>query len=222
MSKKREGKERAFGALPGANAPLSLSDLRQLSADELMDGVDLAAAWQRLEACGEESPGDSSLLRAPALLKNIPARRSRWRAATPWQRKVALQKAARPPTSTVFIAYTRKDRAVANDLATYLEARGVQVWWDHEFYPGDNFHDLILQALDGAKAVIVIMSNDAARSPWVRDEARRAAKQGKLITLHVPTFDPKNLPLGLGDQPLVSVGDRDRLMGKLISSSRQF
>ena len=65
--------------------------------------------------------------------------------------------------------------------------------------------------------VIVIWSEDAAASPWVRDEARRAARQKKLITVHVPGFDPADIPLGFGDHHSESIADRDRLIAALVA-----
>jgi hypothetical protein len=63
--------------------------------------------------------------------------------------------------------------------------------------------------------VIVIWSADSAASPWVRDEARRAARQKKLITVHVPGFDPAQVPLGFGDNHSESIQDRKRLLAAL-------
>ena len=93
-------------------------------------------------------------------------------------RRQALVSAAQTPSyPSVFISYSRKDKAMAKALADDLAAAGVPVWWDREIYPGDDFHNAIVTALDQAQVVIVIWSEDAAASPWVRDEARRAARQ---------------------------------------------
>jgi hypothetical protein len=131
------------------------------------------------------------------------------------RRRKALVDAARSPLASVFISYSRTDRAIAKDLAEYLRAEGVSVWWDREIYPGDDFNDAIVKALDEAQWVIVIWSEVSARSPWVRDEARRAARQKKLITLHVPGFDPDMIPLGLGEHHSESIEDREQLIGAL-------
>ena len=134
------------------------------------------------------------------------------------QRRQALMTAAHTPRyPSVFISYSRKDKAVAKALADDLDAAGVPVWWDREIYPGDDFHNAIVTALDQAQVVIVIWSEDAAASPWVRDEARRAARQKKLITVHVPGFDPADIPLGFGDHHSESIEDRDRLIAALVA-----
>jgi TIR domain len=95
----------------------------------------------------------------------------------------------------VFISYSQQDRAVAQALATALTALGIKVWWDVELYAGEDFHDAILEALNAAKAVVVIWSKPATASRWVRGEADHAAAQGKLIPLHVPDFERQFLPI---------------------------
>ena len=84
-------------------------------------------------------------------------------------RRQALVSAAQTPRyPSVFISYSRKDKVIAKALADDLAAAGVPVWWDREIYPGDDFHNAIVTALDQAQAVIVIWSADSAASPWVR------------------------------------------------------
>jgi hypothetical protein len=133
------------------------------------------------------------------------------------ERKKALLAAAKAPGfPSVFISYSRKDKAVAKALAEDLSAAGAPVWWDREgVLPGDNFAAAILSAIDAAQRVIVIWSDDAAKSPWVRDEARRAARQNKLITVHVPGFDAEKIPFGFGDYHSESIEDRGRLIEAL-------
>jgi len=133
-------------------------------------------------------------------------------------RRQALMSAAQTPRyPSVFISYSRKDKPIAKALADDLAAAGVPVWWDREIYPGDDFHNAIVTALDEAQAVIVIWSEHSAASPWVRDEARRAARQKKLITVHVPGFDPANIPLGFGDNHSESIEERGRLLATLVA-----
>jgi hypothetical protein len=133
------------------------------------------------------------------------------------RRQALLAAAQTPRYPSVFISYSRKDRTAAKALADDLASAGVPVWWDREIYPGDDFHNAIVTALDQAQVVIVIWSEDAAASPWVRDEARRAARQKKLITVHVPGFDPADIPLGFGDHHSESIEDRGRLIVALVA-----
>jgi hypothetical protein len=111
--------------------------------------------------------------------------------------------------TAVFISYARHDRSLVRELASDLRAASVSVWWDYELYAGDNFHDAILAALDAAHAVVVVWSDTSVRSLWVRDEATRALRQGKLVATHLPSFNLENLPLGFGQIHSTDVYDRE-------------
>jgi predicted nucleotide-binding protein len=131
-------------------------------------------------------------------------------------RRQALIAAAQTPRyPSVFISYSRKDKPIAKALADDLAAAGVPVWWDRDIYPGDDFHNAIVKALDEAQAVIVIWSEHSVASRWVRDEARRADRQNKLFTVHVPGFNPGDIPLGFGDNHSESIEERGRLLAAL-------
>jgi hypothetical protein len=120
-----------------------------------------------------------------------------------------------PRPADVVVSYSRRDSALAEPLIVYLRGQGINVWWDRELYSGEDLHDAIVAALDAAKAVIVIWSDAAAGSMWVRDEARRAAKKSKLITAHVPGFDLEKIPLGFGERRCDCVEDRAQLIRAL-------
>ncbi len=80
-------------------------------------------------------------------------------------------------------------------MAEALKVRGFDVWWNSELYAGYKFPQKIVAELDKAKAVVVIWSDDAVTSDWVRSEAERARTQKKIIAAHVPGFNPlKILP----------------------------
>ncbi len=82
----------------------------------------------------------------------------------------------------VFISYSKFDRAIAQSLADDLKAEGFDVWWDFELYAGDDFHEMIRAEIAVAKAVVVIWSQTAVASKWVRGEAQEADDDGKLIS----------------------------------------
>jgi hypothetical protein len=111
----------------------------------------------------------------------------------------------------VFISYSRTDKQIALSLATDLKHGGLDVWWDLELYAGDNFHDVILAALDASRVTIVIWSKTAVRSAWVRDEATRALKRNKLIPTYAPGFQLDTLPLGFGQVQCELVSDRPKI-----------
>lgn len=114
--------------------------------------------------------------------------------------------------SDVFISYAREDRALAEALADHLKRQGFGVWWDAELVGSDDFYEVILQALDQAKAAIVIWSEASAVSRFVRDEARFALYKNKLVATKTPELDIFKIPFGFQGQHTVSVTDRDEIL----------
>jgi tetratricopeptide (TPR) repeat protein len=115
----------------------------------------------------------------------------------------------------VFISYAREDRPMAEAIASDLKTVGISVWWDTELYTGEDFHDAILLALDTAKAVIVIWSDAAVASRWVKGEADHAAEAEKLIPLAAPGFDKRRVPLNLRGFHIDELSDRSKLLRAL-------
>jgi TIR domain len=112
----------------------------------------------------------------------------------------------------VFISYSKVDRSVAEKLFSDLTDRGYRVWWDFELYAGEDFHDVILGELNKAKAAIVIWSDTAVKSRWVRGEADHAAKRNKLIPVYVAGFDTDRVPLNFRLMHAEKVNDLARIV----------
>jgi hypothetical protein len=71
----------------------------------------------------------------------------------------------------VFISYTRSDRAFVSQLAERLKADGIDVWWDQwEIGIGDSIVDKINSGLAEADILAIVLSGNAVRSRWVREE----------------------------------------------------
>ncbi|MEO8081022.1 MAG: toll/interleukin-1 receptor domain-containing protein, partial [Caldimonas sp.] len=83
--------------------------------------------------------------------------------------------------SDVFISYASADREQAGMLARALEARGWSVWWDRTIPPGRQFDEVIEEALDAAKCVVVLWSKASTASSWVKTEAAEAMRRKALI-----------------------------------------
>ena len=94
---------------------------------------------------------------------------------------------------TVFLSYSRSDRAVAERLAGALGKAGCEVWWDALIEGGAVFTKSIETALDAADAVVVLWSKSAIQSDWVRDEAARGRDRKRLVPI---TIDGSEPPLG--------------------------
>ena len=110
----------------------------------------------------------------------------------------------------LFLSYAREDRATAQQLAHALGEEGFAVWWDREIRGGRDFTEEIAANLGTARLVLVLWSNTAVRSSFVRDESARARDAGKLLPLRIEDVD---LPLGFGQIQTLDLidwdGDRD-------------
>jgi TIR domain len=60
--------------------------------------------------------------------------------------------------ANVFISYSQKDRATAQQLAAKLTAKGLSVLWDSQIVGGEKFRAAIEEQLKAAKVVVVLWS----------------------------------------------------------------
>ena len=97
--------------------------------------------------------------------------------------------------SDIFISYAREDRDRAEAIAQALEKLGFTVWYDRKIPPGRTFDEVIQEALDEAKCVIVLWSKASVESNFVKEEAEKGRDQGILVPVLV---DDVQLPLGFG------------------------
>ncbi|MCH9807852.1 MAG: TIR domain-containing protein [Alphaproteobacteria bacterium] len=94
----------------------------------------------------------------------------------------------------VFISYSKARSKEAADLARELVDLGFDVWWDSSLVPTGTFGEEIDRQLDAARAVIVIWSEESAKSKWVRSEAGHADRQEKLVNSRCAGLDPFQIP----------------------------
>lgn len=86
----------------------------------------------------------------------------------------------KPYIPDIFISYSRKDKEKADLLAELLTTEGWEVWKDNRINVGQEFEVAIIEALNNAKAVIVLWSRNSINSLWVKREAQIAFQQKKL------------------------------------------
>ena len=68
----------------------------------------------------------------------------------------------------VFVSYASQDAAVANSIVENLEQHGLKCWIaPRDVKPGAQYADAIVRAIDGAKAVVLVMSGSAMGSSHV-------------------------------------------------------
>jgi adenylate cyclase len=92
----------------------------------------------------------------------------------------------------IFLSYARESAETAAQVAAVLRQQGYSVWFDEELPAHRAYADVIAAELDTAKAVLVLWSESAAVSQWVRSEANRARENGKLVQARV---DGARLPM---------------------------
>ena len=94
--------------------------------------------------------------------------------------------------SEVFISYARANAREARAIEHALKGVGFKVWRDDALPANRAFSEVIEERLLAAKAVLVIWSQAAARSQWVRSEADRARIDEKLVQVCI---DDTPLPM---------------------------
>lgn len=100
---------------------------------------------------------------------------------------------SKPDASTVFVSYSREDRQRALQIITILENAGFNVWWDGLLEGGERFSRATEDALNRARAVVVLWSATSYQSHWVHDEATVARDRKCLVPLSIDGVEP---PLG--------------------------
>ncbi len=80
-----------------------------------------------------------------------------------------------PVSPNVFLCYTKKDRILAEKIATGLFNRGIEVWWDEwEIRAGDSIVQKINEGLGDCTHFIVLLTPRSKDKPWVKDEMNAA------------------------------------------------
>ena len=93
----------------------------------------------------------------------------------------------------VFVSYARADEAWATAIIDRLGQAGFKVWWDGLIPGGERFSAQIDEALERARAVVVLWSKSSLKSDWVQDEAGVGRDRHRLVPLSIDGSLP---PLG--------------------------
>ena len=92
--------------------------------------------------------------------------------------------------SDVFVSYARSTEPLAEQVESALRAAGYAVWRDAELPAHRSYAEVIEERLKAAKAVVVLWSEEALKSHWVRAEADAARAAGTLVQANVDGVTP--------------------------------
>lgn len=82
----------------------------------------------------------------------------------------------------VFVSHGSEDSQDADALAAFIESRGMRAWIaPRDVRPGQDYSEQLQEALESCAAFVVLVSDKANRSPYVRAETEMAFSNGKPI-----------------------------------------
>lgn len=93
----------------------------------------------------------------------------------------------------IFISYSRKDIAIAREIKKKVETKtSVSCWMDMEgIESGSQFQDVIISAINEAKIVLLLLSENSMQSPWVKKEINYAhEKHKKVVPINIDGSQP--------------------------------
>jgi hypothetical protein len=92
----------------------------------------------------------------------------------------------------VFISYSSKDKPTADAACAVLEAKGIRCWAaPRDITPGADWGEAILDAINGARAFVLVLSSNANASPQIKREVERAVNHGlAVIPLRIEDVKP--------------------------------
>jgi len=113
-------------------------------------------------------------------------------------------------THDVFVSYAREDRARAEHLVSALNEENCRVWWDDQINTGSKFDAILDQALNEAACVVVLWSERAVNSEWVKMEAQHGLAREHLLPVYIELVD---LPQPFHRLQTADLTDWDNLQG---------
>lgn len=81
----------------------------------------------------------------------------------------------------IFLSYDHDDQGRIAGLVDALAPFGWKIWWDRNILPGQTWDEVLAEALEAARCVVVTWTRHSVLSDWVRIEANRARERGVLV-----------------------------------------
>lgn len=120
-----------------------------------------------------------------------------------------------PPKVWIIYGHGEQDELVARGLVERLRGDGISVGWDKDLLPGEEFDVLIERSIRECDSAVVIWSEKAKASRYVRDEATLALELDKLVTVHAEGFNTATLSMRFKRLQATDVADYEKLRRKL-------
>lgn len=90
----------------------------------------------------------------------------------------------------LFVCYSSKDEAVAREIVEFLEAKGLPCWISvRDVPPGRNYQEAIVEALEAARGVIFLFSQQSNSSQEIKKELSIGA------SINLPVFPVRLSPI---------------------------
>lgn len=121
----------------------------------------------------------------------------------------------------VFISYSRKDAEIVENIRNILDEFKIPYWIDKEgIFSGENYKEVIVDAIDVAKAVIFASSANSNKSINVIRELGYAVKQGKTIipVMLDDTQYAKSIRLDISDIDQIEYSNTEQMKKRLVAS----
>ena len=96
----------------------------------------------------------------------------------------------------VFLSHSAKDREWVAEFADALTDAGVTTWFDvSKVSPGERWQDQLQEALRASRTLVMIVSPDSVKSPWLFAELGAAVADGKrIIPVLTGDVEPGEIP----------------------------
>jgi hypothetical protein len=89
----------------------------------------------------------------------------------------------------VFISYAQSDLGAAQEIASALTKGKHDVWFDFEqVSPGENWAQKVAAGLEGADAIVRVISPEAMKSKWIRADIDYALTSSKYAGRLIPVM----------------------------------
>lgn len=82
----------------------------------------------------------------------------------------------------VLISYSTHDKNVADAICSWLERNGIRCWIaPRDITPGLEYGESIINAINACKVMVVVFTDNANQSRFVRKEVERAVSKGCVV-----------------------------------------